>query len=152
MGVQTVIFLKVLVSMLLGSIIGYDRERARKAAGLRTHMCVAGASTFFVSIGVPLVDYFQVDIAAGAMQTDPIRIIEATITGVAFLGAGTIIKSQNESVHGLTTAASLLLTAAVGLAVALDLYLLSVGVAVSTLVILSPIGSFYRRMSEKRKK
>lgn len=139
---QAILLLKIIVAMVLGGLIGYNRERANKAAGLRTHMCVAGSSAFFVGIALPLLEYFSLHTYGDLVRSDPIRIIEATITGVAFLGAGTIIKGRQENVYGLTTAASLLLTAAVGVSVAMNFYLLAVGLTCVTCIVLSVLSRF----------
>ena len=132
----------VVLAALLGALIGIDRELADKPAGLRTHMLVAGATALLVGLGDPLVHHFALStdinlIRAGMIRADPIRIIEAIITGVSFLGAGTIIRRErNEQVEGLTTAASILFSAGVGICVALHQRLLAVGVTVLALLIL----------------
>ena len=117
----------VVISMLLGAVVGLDRELADKPAGLRTHMLVAGSSTLLVSLGKLIVPDFGLnDMALGS---DPLRIISAIITGVSFLGAGTIIRRGGEDrVKGLTTAAALLFVSSVGICVALSKPLLAVGV------------------------
>ncbi len=131
---QYIILGQVTISMLLGAIIGIDREIAKKPAGLRTHMFVAGMATLFVSLGETLIQFFEVD--PQILRSDPIRIIEAIITGVAFLGAGTIIRSSPRGVQGLTTAASLLLSAGLGICVALNQYILAVGIVLIAIVVL----------------
>lgn len=146
---QLSIFVKILASMALGALIGYDREREHKAAGLRTHICVAGAAAFFVGIAIPLIRHFQSDVFDSIIRSDPIRIIEAIITGVAFLGAGTIIKGKDSSVHGLTTAASLLLTAAVGVAVGIEMYLVAVLVAVTVFIVLTSVAKLSKKIQHR---
>jgi putative Mg2+ transporter-C (MgtC) family protein len=100
--------LRLVIATLLGGLLGYERLRDRKPAGLRTHMLVAlGAALFTV---VPAV--------AGMSQTDFSRIIQGVATGIGFLGAGTILKlGEDHKVEGLTSAASIWLTAGVGMAV-----------------------------------
>src|SRR5215471_1618190 len=103
----TQIVLRLLLAALLGGLVGFQRERSGKAAGLRTHMLVALGAAFFVLIpsqaGMPLADLS--------------RVLQSIITGIGFLGAGTILKRQaSEEIEGLTTAAGLWLTAAVGIA------------------------------------
>jgi putative Mg2+ transporter-C (MgtC) family protein len=106
----THLVLRMLLAALLGGVLGYQRERQGKEAGLRTHMLVALGSTFFVL--VPL----QAGMAIGDLS----RVLQGLIAGIGFLIAGTILKSQAEGhIHGLTTAAGLWLTAAVGVAVGL---------------------------------
>lgn len=136
----------VALAMLLGGLIGAERELADKPAGLRTHMLVAGAAALLVGLGDVVVNSFEGDVAAGVVRSDPIRILEAIITGVSFLGAGTIIQRRGEKgVQGLTTAASLLFTAGIGATVALAQYLLAVGGAVLALIVLRTIAVLERR-------
>ena len=104
----TQLVLRMLLATLLGGLLGYQRERQGKAAGLRTHMLVALGSAFFVLI--PL--------QAGMPLTDLSRVLQGVTVGIGFLGAGTILKQRApDQIHGLTTAAGLWLTAAVGVAV-----------------------------------
>jgi len=135
-----------LLSFVLGGLIGYEREAANKPAGLRTHMMVASASTVLVFLGTIVVTQFeQGPIAASLVQTDPIRIIEAIIAGVAFLGAGTIIRRGGD-IEGLTTAASILFTAAIGIAVALSQFIIAVGGTVLALITLRLVHSVDARL------
>lgn len=115
----------VLTAIALGALIGVERELARRPAGLRTHMLVAGTSALLVSLVTPLIQNLQKVVGTSALQADPVRIIEAIVTGVAFIGAGTIIRRKDD-IDGLTTAASLLFTAVIGITVALDHYLTAV--------------------------
>jgi putative Mg2+ transporter-C (MgtC) family protein len=106
----TQLVLRMLLAALFGGILGYQRERQGKEAGLRTHMLVALGSAFFVLI--PL--------QAGMSMGDLSRVLQGLIAGIGFLLAGTILKQPAEDrIHGLTTAAGLWLTAAVGVAVGL---------------------------------
>jgi putative Mg2+ transporter-C (MgtC) family protein len=131
----------VALAMGLGALIGLERELADKPAGLRTHMMVAGAACLFVSLGDILVRHFDLELSHGLLRTDPIRVIEAVITGVSFLGAGTIIRGDSaRKIEGLTTAASILLAAAVGVCAALAQFILAVGVAGLALITLRAIG------------
>jgi putative Mg2+ transporter-C (MgtC) family protein len=125
----------VALAMLLGGVLGVDREIAHKPAGLRTHMLVSGAAAVLVALGEILVQHFEADPSHTMIGTDPLRIIEAVITGVSFLGAGTILRhSASDQVEGLTTAASLLLAAAVGVTVALSQVILAVGITILALL------------------
>ncbi len=133
---QAWLLLDVAIAMLLGSVLGIERELADKPAGLRTHMLVAAASALFVGLATTLVVQFGSVVGAETLRADPIRVLEAVVTGISFLAAGTIIRRDNLDVEGLTTAASILLAAAVGIAVALHLWLLSVGVVIFALLIL----------------
>jgi putative Mg2+ transporter-C (MgtC) family protein len=127
--------------MLLSGLIGLERERADKPAGLRTHMLVSGSATTLVV----LADLIVADssLPAEIIRTDPVRIIEAVVAGVAFLGAGTIIRRQAD-VEGLTTAASLLFVAALGIAVALHLFVLAIGGVLLTLLVLALVNNIDR--------
>lgn len=99
--------LRLLIAMVLGGILGYERERSGASAGFRTHMLVALGSALFVL--VPL--------QAGTDLSDMSRVLQGVIAGIGFLGAGAILKSSDDQqVRGLTTAASVWLTAAVGIA------------------------------------
>lgn len=99
--------LRLLIAVILGGILGYERERTGAAAGFRTHMLVALGSALFVL--VPL--------QAGTDITDMSRVLQGVIAGIGFLGAGAILKSSDDQeVRGLTTAASIWLTAAIGIA------------------------------------
>jgi putative Mg2+ transporter-C (MgtC) family protein len=126
--------LRVLLATVLGAAVGWEREKAERPAGLRTHMTVALAAALFTALGARIAD----TTATGDwIRTDPTRVLEAVVTGVSFLGAGTIFSTRRgETVKGLTTAASLLATAAVGVATALGSYVLAVGCTVLLLMVL----------------
>src|SRR5581483_4220564 len=101
---------RLVLATILGGCVGYERERLRKAAGLRTHMLVALGSALFV------ITSFE----AGAPPGDMTRVVQGIATGIGFVGAGTILKvPRRNEVHGLTTAASVWLTAAIGVGVGL---------------------------------
>lgn len=126
---------EMILAMVLGGTIGYERETADKPAGLRTHMLVAGSAALLTGLGRTIV--MQIGLEESSVQTDPIRIIEAVITGVTFLGAGTIIRNRSKNqVEGLTTAASLLFVGALGIGVALNQFVLTVGATLLVLVTL----------------
>ena len=127
----------VALAMLLGGIIGYERETRQRPAGLRTHMLIAGAAALLLGIGDLLGEHFSDEAYAQFLRVDPIRIIEAVVTAVAFIGAGTIIQhARSDAVLGLTTAASLLLTATIGITVGLRQYVLAIGVTLLALAVL----------------
>jgi putative Mg2+ transporter-C (MgtC) family protein len=134
-GVTKVVF-RLLLAAILGGVLGYDREVKGKAAGFRTHMLVAVGAAFFVLVP-----------SLNGMSSDGIsRVLQGLVAGIGFLGAGAIIKSDNESnVRGLTTAAGLWLTAAIGVAAGLGrdvTALLGTGVA---LLILAVVPRLERR-------
>ncbi|MBK9710816.1 MAG: MgtC/SapB family protein [Kouleothrix sp.] len=139
MELELWILLRLVIAMLLSGLIGYERERTGKDAGLRTHMLVAIGAALFVSF----TDLFVVESLPLAppgpsgnfrVQIEPLATVEAIVTGISFLGAGTIfVSGKGNRVKGLTTAASIWVTAAVGIAVGLERYILAAG---STLLIL----------------
>jgi putative Mg2+ transporter-C (MgtC) family protein len=137
LDVQTQLFLlaHVVGASLLGSLVGMERDLANKPAGSRTHTLTAGAAAFLVLLGDAVLEFFD---PQALISADPIRIIHAIVVGVSFLGAGTIFKDKDgdgDPIEGLTTGASLLSVAAMGIAIALQLYWLAVGVAVANVVI-----------------
>jgi putative Mg2+ transporter-C (MgtC) family protein len=152
-GTKFEILAYVAAAMLLGAIIGLEREFKDKPAGLRTHMLVAGAAALLVSLGDVVTSQFQLELGQQVVQADPIRIMEAVITGVSFLGAGTIIRSRaGGQVEGLTTAATLLVAAAVGACVALSQILLAVGITILVLITLRGLGFAEKWLAGKRER
>jgi putative Mg2+ transporter-C (MgtC) family protein len=131
------ILFQSLVALLLGGLLGWEREAAGKWAGLRTHMLVCLAAMLFVKVGQFLIADSQQALSAETLRTDPVRIIEAIVTGIAFLGAGTVFRDREaEKARGLTTAASLLTVAPIGVAVAIERYVLAVGATLLVLFVL----------------
>lgn len=113
--------LRMLAGIVAGSLIGYERERSGHAAGLRTHLIVALASTLFMLVSTQFY-YFQHYEKGELIATDPSRIAASVVTGIGFLGAGAILRT-GLNIQGLTTAASLWLVAALGLAAGGGMYL-----------------------------
>ncbi|MFN2385115.1 MAG: MgtC/SapB family protein [Thermoanaerobaculia bacterium] len=138
---------EVILAMFLGALVGLEREAADKPAGLRTHMLVAGAAALLVGLTNTIVEKMGSWPNATYLRGDPIRVIEAVVTAVGFLGAGTILRrNEGDRVQGLTTAASILLAAAVGISVALRQFILAVGVTMLALVTLRLIGVVEKRL------
>ena len=133
---QLYILGEVTLAIVLSGLIGLERELAGKPAGFRTQMLVAGSAALLVGLGEVLLARFSAGGDGSLIRADPIRIVEAVITGVSFLGAGTIFSRGGEQVEGLTTAATLLLSGALGICVALRQLLLAVGVTLLTLILL----------------
>lgn len=126
---------RFLVAALLTGVIGWDREATGKSAGIRTHMLVGLSAAVFVTLGELFVVYFHAD--DNSVQFDPTRIIQAVVAGISFLGAGTIFVSRDrDRVHGLTTAASIWASAAIGMMIGVDRYVLAVGCTVLVFIIL----------------
>jgi len=119
----TGILLRLFLAALAGGLIGIEREIFHKPAGIRTHMLVCLGSALFVLVTIE------------TFPDDAARIIAGIATGVGFLGAGTIFKSKDD-VHGLTTAASIWAVSAVGLAIGLGYYLMTLIAVVLILIIL----------------
>ncbi len=133
--------LRLAVAALLGSIIGLERERMAWAAGLRTHMLVCVGSTLMMIVSAyGFADVLRYEHVA----LDPSRIAAQVVTGVGFLGAGTILL-RHDSVRGLTTAASVWAVAGVGLAVGGGMYVAAVGATVLIFLILAVIKPLERR-------
>lgn len=137
------ILARLLAALTLGGAIGWERESTGKAAGVRTHMLVALAAALFVALG----DQFLLTFGERGeiIQADPLRIIEAVVTGISFLGAGMIFVSRGrDTVKGLTTAATTLTTAAIGITVGMERYVLAVGATALVLLILNLLPRVYR--------
>ncbi len=131
------ILLQALVAMVLGGLLGWEREASGKWAGFRTHMLVCLATFLFVRLGQVLIADSAARFPGQYLRTDPTRLIEAIAVGISFIGAGTIFRDPDETrKRGLTTAASLLATAPIGLAIALNRYIIACGVTLLALFIL----------------
>lgn len=129
---------QVALAMLLGGAVGYERELKDRPAGFRTHMLVAGASALLVGIGRLAITSGGFDGGGERLQIDPLRLIEAVVAGVAFIGAGTIFSRRGDgTIAGITTAASLLMVAVLGVATGLGVYLVAIAATVLTLVVLT---------------
>lgn len=111
------IALKIGLSALLGALVGAEREWTGKAAGLRTHMLIAVGAALLTDISVHIGPHFN----PGGATGDPARIAAQVVSGIGFIGAGTIIQARG-AVHGLTTAAGLWVAAAIGMAVGATFY------------------------------
>src|SRR3989338_4573184 len=122
------ILLRLILAAVFGGLIGIEREIVHKPAGVRTHMLVSLGSALFILLALEAVppESFP-DVTS--------RIIAGVVTGVGFLGAGTILKSKIE-VHGLTTAATIWAVAGVGLAIGLGYYFMTLVSVVLVLIIL----------------
>ena len=140
---QVELIVKTLGAMLLGGIIGFEREWVNRPAGFRTHMIVSGASALLVLLGEPLLRFLEDEGLSGLVEADPFRALGAVVTAIAFLGAGTIIQRQGTlSVHGLTTASTLLFAGTIGIAAALDLWVLASSLAGAAVLLLQTLNRF----------
>ena len=134
---------RLLTAAILGSLLGFDRERKGKKAGLRMHMLVAlGAALFLALIQYP-----------GHTSDDISRVVQGVVVGIGFLGSGTIIKLQKEGqIHGLTTAASIWFTAAVGVTVGMGQFVIAVvGMVLAWIMVavLGPIEAWMERPPDR---
>lgn len=139
-GRTTRVVLRLLIAALLGGVLGFEREMKGKAAGVRTHMLVTLGAALFVLIPEQI----------GVADADLTRVLQGLVAGVGFLGAGTIVKDHGEhEVRGLTTAAGIWLSAAIGVAAGLGRESTAVLSTVLALIILSSVPKieklFFRR-------
>lgn len=135
----TRILLRLLLAAVLGGVLGYERESQGKSAGIRTHMLVAMGAALFVLVP-----------QQGGMEVaDMSRVIQGVIAGIGFLGAGAIIKNKSEeNVLGLTTAAGVWMTAAIGIACGLGREMTAVLSTVLALVVLALVPKVAERGSK----
>lgn len=133
------VLIRLLAAMMLGGIIGIQRERSGKAAGFRTHMMVCLGTAVFV-----------ITCSGVGMQFDAVsRVIQGLVTGIGFIGAGAILKLRGEEeIKGLTTAAGIWMTAAIGITIglgAIGVALMSTVLALIILVLAQPFEDFFRK-------
>ncbi|HEX3920123.1 MAG TPA: MgtC/SapB family protein [Caulobacteraceae bacterium] len=140
------IALRLLLAAFLGSLIGFERERLLWAAGLRTHMLVSVGSCLIMIVSA----YGFADVLGPHVILDPSRVAAQVVSGIGFLGAGSII-FRNEVVKGLTTAASLWVVAALGLAVGGGLYFAAGAATAIVLVILAGLKPLEERFRSQRR-
>ncbi|MCK4760779.1 MAG: MgtC/SapB family protein [Candidatus Aminicenantes bacterium] len=136
------IILKILLSAVLGGLVGLEREISHKEAGLRTNILIAVGSTLLTVLSLKL--------AENSAVADPGRLTAQIITGIGFIGAGAIIQARF-AVHGLTTAATIWTVAAIGIGVGSGYYLISLLVAVFVVVILGAL-KYISAILDKQKK
>lgn len=142
---QIEIILAAAYAMALGGAIGFERELKNRPAGFRTHMLVAGAAALLVGMGQMVADMQSPLGNDSGIRVDPLRLVEATIAGVAFIGAGTIFsRRRGEHIAGITTAASLLMVAVIGIAAGLRFHLLALLATAMTLGVLLALNAFER--------
>jgi putative Mg2+ transporter-C (MgtC) family protein len=127
---------RLLLAAAAGAVLGWEREAHDKPAGLRTHMMVALGAAVFMLISL---EFMAATAAGSAAPPDPLRVLQGIVGGVGFLCGGAIIQSGG-AVRGLTTATSIWLSAAVGIASAMGFYGIAIGSAVLGLAILLLLG------------
>lgn len=135
-------YFRLILALILGSILGFERFIEGKPAGLRTIALVCTGSAAFLLIGERILE-------TGAAGADPTRIVQGVITGIGFLGAGTIIQ-QADRVRGLTSAATVWMTAAVGMACGVGAFDLALFGTLIGIIVLQGYEFFERWMNKKR--
>lgn len=143
--------LRIFVASLLGGIIGLEREYREKAAGFRTHFLVALGSALFMIISVYGFEGVLSNDFNAPIRLDVSRVAAQVVTGIGFIGAGTIIFQKN-AVRGLTTAAGVWVTAAIGMACGGGMYLLAVVCTALVLIGLEAFNYFLHRFDRHRAK
>jgi len=138
------IIIRLGLAVLVGGIIGFEREAQGRAAGLRTHIMVCLGSALIALTSV----YIAVTYGGINHNCDPARVAAGIITGIGFLGAGTIIRAQ-AGVRGLTTAASLWGVAGVGLALGVGFYKAAIYAAAAMIITLAVLGWFAKKYMGK---
>ena len=119
--------LRLLLSAVLGAAIGLQRELAHKPAGLRTHILICMGSAMFTVVSV----------LGFSGNFDPARVAAGVVTGIGFIGAGVIMRgARGDRVVGITTAASVWVTAAIGIAAGVGLYIIAIAVTLLTVLVL----------------
>jgi putative Mg2+ transporter-C (MgtC) family protein len=141
--------LTIFVGAILGGAIGLEREYRSKEAGFRTHFLVGLGSALFMVLSMHGFDGFEGQPGV-IIQRDPARMAAQVVSGIGFIGAGTIIFQRNV-VKGLTTAAGLWVTAAIGLACGGGMYILSIASTLMVLVGLEAFNYFLHKFDKHRK-
>lgn len=131
----TIILVRILAALAVGALIGFERSFHGRPAGFRTHalVCVASALLMLVTV---YQNEWMTSVPLDAIRTDPTRMAQGIMTGIGFLGAGVIFK-EGLTVRGLTTAASIWITAAIGILLGIGFYLPALIGTIATLVVLS---------------
>ena len=145
MEIETVC--QLVLAIILGALIGLEREYKGKGAGLQTYSLVALGSCLFTIISFELFNFFTIK---SGISFDPSRIIQAVAIGIGFIGAGVIFR-QPGGVVGLTTAAGLWTTAAIGIAVGVKFYALALVTTLAAILILAGFGSLEGKMFKEKK-
>ena len=128
-NIELAIFVRIVVAAFCGMIIGFERKRRKKEAGIRTHTIVSGGAALFTALSM------------FAFEGDTARVAAQIVTGIGFLGAGMIIV-RRESLYGLTTAAGIWMTAGLGMAVGAGYYIAGILATIFLLLLLLVFGYF----------
>ena len=141
---QNQVMARLIWAVILGGLVGLEREMRRRTAGLRTHILVCVGSSLIM-----LTSIYVFDIYKDTAHVDPSRIAAGIVTGIGFLGAGAIIRSGS-GVHGLTTAASLWVVAGIGMSVGCGFYDAALVSTALVLVVLLIIRNFENRFKQDK--
>lgn len=129
-------FVPLLVAMVLGGVIGLEREIHHKTAGLRTIILICTGAALFTIVA-----------SSFGRENGSTRVIQGVITGVGFIGAGAIIRDR-ASVHGITTAATIWLMTGIGIACGLGMYEIAIGATILSLIVLGGLSPLNRRIQK----
>jgi putative Mg2+ transporter-C (MgtC) family protein len=141
---EAVVVFRIFVALLIGGIIGFERTFHGRPAGFRTHSLVCIASAMLMLVTVYQSAWMTV-VPQDAIRTDPTRMAQGIMTGIGFLGAGVIFK-EGLTVRGLTTAASIWVTASIGILVGIGFYLPAAAGTFATLLVLSVFRAIEQRL------
>lgn len=141
-GMTLDFILSITIAALLGGAIGLEREYREKAAGFRTHFLVGLGAALFMILSA---HGFDAIVGTPGIRLDPSRIASQVVTGIGFIGAGTII-FQKHKVEGLTTAAGLWVTAAIGMAAGSGMYILATAATVLVLICLEAMAFVHHKL------
>jgi len=138
-GTLTVIVSRLATAIVLGGLLGLERERKGRAAGLKTHILVSVGSALFVLAPLQM----------GISGADVTRVMQGIVSGIGFLGAGAILKLDNEErIQGLTTAAGIWMTAAIGMAAGMGMEMVAF---ITTIAALAVVSTLPKLMPDKRR-
>jgi putative Mg2+ transporter-C (MgtC) family protein len=137
-----IIGLKLILAMICGGAIGFERELNRKPAGLRTNLLICFGAALYMIISR--------HISGGAAYTDPARLVAQVVAGIGFLGAGVILQARG-SVSGLTTAATIFVVGAVGIAIGEGLFALAIFSTILVILVLVALRKLERAVVKKRR-
>lgn len=151
LSTDIVILGQAALALLCGGAIGLERELAGKWAGLRTNMLVCFSATLFVKTSQLIVIHTaqlwtDAGLSDGSLISDPVRIVQAIVVGISFVGAGAVFRDQEQNIaRGVTTAATLLAVAPIGIAIAQEHYVLAVGATILVVFVLRVLNWVERR-------
>ena len=140
------IIFQLFLAISLGALLGFEREYKGKEAGLQTYSLVALGTCLFTIVSLQMVNLFP---AKDVVSFDPLRIIQAIAIGIGFIGAGVIFHKES-GIMGLTTAAGLWVTAAVGVAIGIKLYFMAFFTTFLALLVLSGFGLLEQKIFSKK--